>query len=781
VSAHKTCVKRLSEIVLKSSDAVEITKSCYDKILSCSKKESCADRAIKFFCLFVSMQPERTMTIFMQYLLERSCCLDKGVRFRSCQSLSVVLDFISSERPDYEIDGKLWKEMQVTLLPRLRDKCPTVRTWGLRACTHLQDPGDNSDPMIPEIIRMMSSDSSKDVRIAAVETVVMSAFTLGHVVDRLRDVKTEVRVAVITKLGDAVEFVNLSQKQRVSFVKYGLGDRDDKVRSESRAVILKWLRKIDSVPKMLKMMGLRLHCAEAELLAWGVIEEAQKENASAALRSLVLDQNVIKWGVDCSFGEVGAADVFWTLARCSYFHKNLPAAQAYEQVEHLLPDTVVLCRLLDEGAISLKGLSDRNQQVAAEMLLTFLLMMTNFVDSSDVAGGVSLISLCDKLLADVELSDEVIDAVLAASSKAHAQLAANQDRDVIGKMIGLALQLWPSSIQEDDVDESEAELHLKCMAQLRSLYIIAWCVQNRTRDAGRSASGSFIDVVLPLVMESLQQPNEELRMAAIRCLGLMGVASQTHCERFAGIVVTVASNTREDLLIRCQAVESLADMAMVHSDEIIDEEAIVRTLLRLMDSSGECVLQRTAAEAAAKLLFSGRIVKSPALFAQLVNVFFHPFEEDEEQEEGGAVKGSAAHLDQILSVFFPAFFGAGGDRGRVIAVQAVTHLISDACRSVRDEVTDSMKISQMVEHLIGWCQFLPSDSSEEGGSGSAGASQHVERALKTQVCATCLKEMLLLGGGRPAHKFLMKELCKALAALAPCTAWMEDKQMVRDQ
>ncbi|CAE7608120.1 unnamed protein product, partial [Symbiodinium microadriaticum] len=353
---------------------------------------------------------------------------------------------------------------------------------------------------------------------------------------------------------------------------------------------------------------------------------------------------------------------------------------AYERVEHLLPDTVVLCRLLDQGAVVLTGLSDNTQQLAlAEMGLSYLLTLTHFVDSSDVAGNVALITLCKQLLHDVNLSEELVDAVLNACSRAHSFLSTSTERDVIAKMIELA--------QQDGEASSDGDSG-KVLPQLRSLQIIEWCVQNQTRAA--STARTFTDAVLPLVLEALQQPIEELRLSALRCLGLMGVSSQTHCEKLAGIVVQVANAVREDPIIRCQAVEALADMAMVHSNEFIGEDVLVKALLRVMDISGVPVLQRTAAEAAAKLLFSGRIVRSPVLFAQLVKVFFHPFEETEEDDTKSsnvqsAVKGSAAHLDQILSIFFPAFFGAGGQRGGEIAVQAAAHLISDTCRSVRDE------------------------------------------------------------------------------------------------
>ena len=449
VSSHKTCVKKLLCIAEKSPQDLKTITGCYDKVLSCSKKDPCADRVIKFFSSFIAFQQsDDLLAYFIRYLLERTWCVDKAIRFRSCQTISTVFDVMESEKQDPDFDLNLWQDMRSALLPRLRDKDSTVRTWAVRACKNFQEPTDTKDITIAELVRLMSSDSSKDVRIAACESVLICPYSLDAVVGRTRDVKSEVRAAVISRLGEAIEFTNLSLQQRVEFVKNSLSDRDDGVRAAARAVVLKWLAKMDlDVPKTLRLMGPRSNGTEAELLAWAIIEESQKEGASHSLRSLVMDRNIIAWGPHCTFGDVSCQELLWTICRCSYFHKVLPPAQAYERVEHLLPDTVILCRLLEEGATVCSSFADTSPHLPqAELGLTYLLQLTSFVDSGDVAGNTALIALCQLLLRDVKLSEEVVVAVLQAYSRAHCSRGGGRDtRDSAAEqMVQLAQEVRPA-------------------------------------------------------------------------------------------------------------------------------------------------------------------------------------------------------------------------------------------------------------------------------------------------------------------------------------------------
>ena len=167
------------------------------------------------------------------------------------------------------------------------------------------------------------------------------------------------------------------------------------------------------------------------------------------------------------------------------------------------------------------------------------------------------------------------------------------------------------------------------------------------------------------------------------------------------IIYQVASNEIEEGEIRSQALEAIIDMATVYDTLYKDDYSLTMLLLRLQEGA-EPALLRVGAEGSAKLLFSGRL-SEPKLFANLLKFFFLPKladngienEEDDEREVGTEVEveaedaylGSSSRLQQILSVFFHAFFIAGNSRD-TIAFGCTSDLVSDLAMLIRDENLD---------------------------------------------------------------------------------------------
>jgi hypothetical protein len=810
---HKISTQKLHKLLTsdRAREAFMVICQCYDKILSCSKKEAAAELTVKFFVTLVATATEDVFLSFVNYLLERSNSLDKIVRFRSCQTISCIFKEFPEES---EIDNTLWDALSDTLLPRLRDKCPNVRMWSLKALKDLQDPSNAEDPILQEFLRLLQSDTSKDVRIAAIECILPSKLSLSHLIDRLGDVKTEVRLAATQKLLDMVEINHLTQKQRGIVIKYALNDREEVVREKALELMVKWLHSSavdNSVPKLLYLVGLVGNAAESELTAWSLIEAGTQnkqftlsvgnKNKVVSLQKSV-ENDVMNW--QRSFTSIPPAELLWTLLRCDFYFKSLSSDRYLERVENFLPDTVVLCELLGEGHTLLR---DEDCPQLYELSMELLLRITAFVDTSDIAGSKALVKTCKDMVKDLQFLETLVEPVLTACCKAMTSVGDNVGED----MSELSQELWPSvfgsEMSEDDpFKPKNPDIDL---AQLRSLQVAAWTIQNQTANKKLSSSGvgegvgSPLEAFIPMVLQSLQQPIKDLRSAALRCLGLLGISSEKHCEAFAGIVLQVASANQEDSFIRCQAIESLTDMAMVHSDALISQDTLVTLMTRMVDC-GTPLIQRIAAEASAKLLFSGRIVKSPPLLARLIRMFFSPIESDDSDSESyanfsnpqskkcEASKGSEVYLDQLLSVFFPAFFSAGGDRGDIV-VDSVVPLISNCAMNVRDGVISSIPLQKISEHLLSWCAYIPQPSrGDEGVDMTAGAgagagaeaeaeaddiAEIVRKKLKVRLCSVCFKEILSLDASSPSSKQLLKDLTKLFAVLTPCD-WVTDSLMV---
>ena len=164
-AAVKGCDRKLQGLLEQYSqhqdDIILTVFNCYDRVLLCAKKEPAAERILKFFSHFFSHSNDEIFRSGMEYLLWRSQAPDKTARFRSLQTISTIMASMSD---DAEIAQDLWDSMALVLLPRLKDKAPNVRLWAVRAMKRIQNPGDEKDQVIKEFVRLMSTDSSKDIR-----------------------------------------------------------------------------------------------------------------------------------------------------------------------------------------------------------------------------------------------------------------------------------------------------------------------------------------------------------------------------------------------------------------------------------------------------------------------------------------------------------------------------------------------------------------------------------------------------------------------------------------
>jgi Nuclear condensing complex subunits, C-term domain len=179
------------------------------------------------------------------------------------------------------------------------------------------------------------------------------------------------------------------------------------------------------------------------------------------------------------------------------------------------------------------------------------------------------------------------------------------------------------------------------------------------------------------------------------------------------IIFQVARNEIEEGEIRSQALEALIDMTAVYDQYVLHDNPLIQFLLRLQEGA-EPALLRVGAEGSAKLLFSGRL-SEPKLFANLLKFFFIPElaaqlsveEEDDERNNtrtdthahahhtaDDAFLGSSSRLQQVLSIFFQAFFVGGKDRDS-IAFLCVSDLVSDLSMLVRDSLLDPSAMSRV--------------------------------------------------------------------------------------
>ena len=605
----------------------------------------------------------------IEHLCLRSTAADKIIRHRACQWINAILDEME------EIEDKLTITMMQKLLPRLRDKIVLVRMWAVKAISKLAIL-DQGPVITKELLRLLETDSSKDIRIAVLENCYLDGITLPHIIERVKDAHPDVRSATYRLLQERVKITKLRVGQRALILQYGLNDRNDEVRGAATALVLTWLQQYDyDVPRVLSLLGLERYETEAELLALRLLEIADSDDKSSDFLKRMVWESRPCWGAGLE--SLSAADILWAQLRGEYASKCFSSLTSADLLEMLLPAPNTLCELL------LSAKSDTLAESAQQQLMVrYLLRITPLVAQDITSRNTALEEVCLAYIKDVNSPALVMESVLNVWAIA----LACPESELKDSSMAIACQLM------EPVDAGNESAMLGRVMQL-----FTWYMQRGEGGRKISSCSDF----LPNVLQSLSTPVVGLRVLGVRCLGLICLSSEEICASHREILLQVARTDAEDLEIRSQALQALVDVSAVYCELYRDNQDLTGLLLRVLVADDEPMLLRQAAEGAARLLFSGSLTE-PRLFAQLTKVFFQPrlvpgaLEGEGENLQNEIFLGSPARLQQILHVFFRSFFIAGN--GRVeIALAATAELVADVSALIRHEDVEECALQRVLK------------------------------------------------------------------------------------
>jgi condensin complex subunit 3 len=199
--SHKGCLRRLISVVKADKDGSAMNyllRGVVDKVLLFPKNNDDITRMIAFLSAFIASLEESVMSQVLDHVCSRFLSSNKIVRQRACQMLAGTLEEIAEKGSEISCD--LLESLAELVVPRLSDKIPAVRVWAVKAIKRLQNDEDSNDKAISELIRLMNCDSSVLVRMAAVECTMVCNQTVNALLARLKDIKTEVRVATLNRV-----------------------------------------------------------------------------------------------------------------------------------------------------------------------------------------------------------------------------------------------------------------------------------------------------------------------------------------------------------------------------------------------------------------------------------------------------------------------------------------------------------------------------------------------------------------------------------------------------
>ena len=712
------------------------------------------DRSVTFLGSFLAAVDERVLLLTMKHLCSRLQSSNKLVRQRICQIICSALTALCEAKID--LSEELFAELSTFMISRLKDKVPAVRIWAVKAMKFLQVPEDDEDPSMLELKRVMRSDSSTTVRVAAVEILSLTDGSKHDLCARLKDVKSEVRVAVLNRLAGETDMRQFTVQMRAEILRSALEDREEVVRLAVMSLIWKWLSLVDTsnIPKFLNLLNPAENEEAALLVGATIMEELIKSEASqhAKMKRAVKD-SFFKWNTLAANGTASSltpSDVLWVQIRCSYARQFLPVFPASEICDAVLPDAVALCTVLRDVKATLVVPSQHHTKqssiVKAQFVVKYLLNLAPLlIGNTDISGLSQLLAECaDTFLnTNVTLPWDCVESALRAHAELHAAAgsAVEAHRAVLEMATNLreeaARLAEPAADGEMEVEAPNPEVSQKLLLTIteRCLQLTHWSLQQElsnmacrdntaTTDDEQDPPASPFAGELPFILQGLQQPQYQLRFLAVGCLGLMCLVEPKLCDAYRGLILQVASGDFEDTSIRSQALQSLVDFSVVFPDKYKDDPDLGNVLLR-MQESGEPEAMLVAAEAACKLLHSGTH-HEPRLFANLLKFFFlteslpeaSPSgklsssgneEEDlraaQEDFERRVFLANCARLQQILSIFFHVFTTTDVIADQVVA-ESIPYLVADMTNEIKDGTVEPVALSKVGVQLFCFWRFF---------------------------------------------------------------------------
>jgi condensin complex subunit 3 len=235
---HKTLAKRLRRLENNPNFEAQI-KQCVLRLLIVSKSEAAGSRVIKFLTTYLAGDDasNQISASLLLALLPFLCAKDKTVRYRATQITCQILGVLQA------IDDDLYRVIRHELIKRLRDKVPAIRLEAVMALgrmveSEMEDAEEEEDSdedfapgLLDKLLDVLQNDTNAEVRRALLINLPATPKTLPYLLERARDrdgpTRRTLYAKLLPKLGD---FRHLSLSMREKLLRWGLRDRDEKVR-----------------------------------------------------------------------------------------------------------------------------------------------------------------------------------------------------------------------------------------------------------------------------------------------------------------------------------------------------------------------------------------------------------------------------------------------------------------------------------------------------------------------------------------------------------------------
>jgi condensin complex subunit 3 len=580
-----------------------------------------------------------------------------------------------------------FSRIEKLLLPRLIDKSQSVRQGAIQAAgmlfgtfkilTSVNSSDEISEltscpALLEGLLWSMWHDPSVANRVEAIQAVpIDSAETLDHVIARIRDVKEKVRNAAINALRYKVDPRRrdiMTEEHFRDIVRSGLTERCESTKLATMTLICtKWTKAAKFCPvELMRLMGATMYEEECEKVLKVVLDMARvsssarsnpilQELSDPEIRSLSsnIEKSMIRLtDSNLVFDEY---QLFYTRVACSVTKdsSDLTFAQKEDLMAKTTPDIPTLCDLfrkhLDRFVESIQEQDEECMDQECFVCLQ-ILQLAKIAGLQEEGSRRHFSNVMIDILANAETPDELVEECVEALR------ATFENEYDFFNAISLILANLTSATSSDNGDNKDHS---------RVLIVFSVVLENAPSTL---STHDLFDVTAKIILSAVTNPNMTIREAGISCFGKLGLFSNasTILSEFKPILLKIASKKEEAIQCRGQSILALLDWALVFPDILqpfhdsdSGESLSFIQILREMVQHANITLATIAAEVATKLLFSVQSL-DVGLLASLLVSFLEPNNREEYDDTiGHSIDlnevGSPLRLQQLLSLFFPAF------------------------------------------------------------------------------------------------------------------------------
>ncbi|KAL7512869.1 hypothetical protein ACHAXN_012667 [Cyclotella atomus] len=742
-------------------DAANVIANTFIHIVDCAvcalhnNKEAmdATHSTLELVCAYSSFDQNLSMAI-VERAIEYSVVSKDLIRVEACevlsfhlgQFLSVPSSILKGKRGGKGVNNVMeeWKvecaiKAGKALLMRMTDKITRVRCAAVSACGWFFKCSVEKNEELREVAVQMeecllwlaSNDSSAANRALALSCLPVGEENIAAVVDRLKDVDVKVREAALEALREKVALDDLGEEVMVEILRNGLTKRCQTTHAKTvELLICNWMKTLKYDPiALLDKLNPVINESECEKAIKVILEVAQAIDCDNGDKSIELIQKHFGAPEIREFQQIVTKKlsivqeeeedltpslVFFLRVKCAVI-ADMPSSNKADIISDIIQDIPTLCNILNghlHKLIEFNKLEDDELDMDEDEAAAFeddqnficlqLIYMAKASELQEEGSRRHFNSIMRSMLSRLETPDDLVDACVKAMAAAHDTEA--QFLQTISEVL--------VDVEDDDTFGSPGG-NAKAKAIVRQMRVIAILSIVLENISSHMVGHPILDGFFEHLSPAITSKNAVVREHGVICLSKFCLLSEQEKvnDQFRPLLMTIASSADERAEVRAQAAMALCDLALIHGDMLNSTEddenessTSFKDLLIEMLGHSKPLIVAIAAEISAKLHLAGRF-HDPILVGWLVVVFFDSsmLESDESDDNNNAKEiGSAVRLQQLLSMFFPAYSMSSLDANDAImaSVGPLLEIVNFKMEGMKQKkALEQWPISKMVEYI----------------------------------------------------------------------------------